>query len=550
MPLNSSWRLRPGYTTSGWTVFTQAPGSKIVYVAQPSNSGGSDSQCGYAPALTSGVCPGESHSPGHSGPHGPKLSFNAGRNATTNNSSDWVLFRCGDTWSTATDPNWSGLEQNLFRTGVSSATPWVMSSYETATSGSARPRFIFSQTPGQAGFQIGSRVAIAHISVETPAPYVLNTTGAIQVLNNSVDSLIEGCYVSGRDVGINFANCGGVARRNVVYYCHSSGILVENPEGVRVEENFIYRMGEYADSIGSGIASHGVYITNENDGTGAIVRDNLISDIKYSALDLRCDNITAEGNVVVRAYACIDVGAALGAATVTTVLQKNLILDGRYPFGTPSAPAYGIRVCQGQSHQILDNIIANTEGVNAGFGIHLLNGSIYPLTGTSVARNIVWNWGGSPLGLFPNTASIVLTSLESNDFQDSKQAVAIAQSFSNDSVTALMFTLSRGNRYWNSLLTPPTSGAFVTTSGNKTLTQWNTLIGDSSPASTSTQVSYPVGGPATASITEYAKYISSGLITNHDDFMRHVRDSYSKATWKPLLTAKAINTWMRGKFGL
>lgn len=571
-PAAPPFQRRPGYANSGWTVFAQAAGAKTIYVAPSSIPGatqeqGSDGQCGFAPSTVdaNGVaytgssssnqganpCPGYAHT-NHGLPHGPKAGFSAGYNLWSNNSSDWLLFRCGGVWSM------SG-ETILGRNGSSASTPTLFSSYETAASGNARPAFWFPQTPTsggqqQAGFQIGaSRIAIAHIEVnKNPAhAYILGTRGCIQTLNGYSNILIEGCYVTGRDIGIDFTQASGVARRNVVYYCHSSGILCFENQGVTFEENFIYRIGEQYYLINSSVSPHGIYVTNEDSSGSYILRDNLLSDVSYSALDARHKDGTVEGNVVVASRVGIELGADHGEVGIDVLAQRNVILDARHPFSGGDGN-YGIRIAQGNGHQVLDNIVANCTGShNAGQGIWFFTPPGYVSQNTTIRSNIVYNWGGNPFVLKTDSgASIATTTLEYNDFQDSRQAQPIGYSHLNDALTTAAFTVSRGNRYWNAGLTPPTSGAFKTGNGtnSKTLTQWNLLIGDSSPASTSGEVTYP--DAANAKIEEYAKKVTSGTITDHDTFMRYVRDNYSRAKWKPNLSAKAINAWMRQRFGL
>jgi len=323
----------------------------------------------------------------------------------------------------------------------------------------------------------------------------------------------------------------------VVHYAHVTGIVVEHAYGVTLEENVIYFIGEILKQQGSGVSPHGIYVTNKT-GTGYTVRNNIISDIGYSALDMRPDFGVAEDNLIARAPAGMDIGAGPEwsfTPDTTVKVSNNVILDGRSPF-LPGVAPYGVRIAQGDGTSLTNNIICNS-GVTAWRGIreHLYEAGQY-CKNLTIKDNIVYNWGGDQVNidvLDPSTVTNLV--LDSNDFQQTMSAPLVA--VDTQTLTAKIDSLS--NRFYS-----PSGAAatwFMVGTTGMTLDQFKAAVGDTS--SVAVQVQYKnADGASTAGY-----HASLGKTATHEAFMAEALKQ-SKDNWRTEYTANAVNTWIRDCF--
>ncbi len=558
MPLNSSWRLRPGYTQSGWTVFTEHADTRKIYVAQ-SSGGGLDTQCGYAPTANPLTCPGESHSPGHSGPHGPKQNLGGNNGAIAllrDGHPDWMLLRRGDTWTGQSFYGW-------FKSGADASNKMVINAYGDPALD--RP---WIKTNNQEALYPGGSGAFSHVafvslhfsdavyngSASGPNCFDFGFRGHSDILLEDLycNNYVTGLVITGNQSGppitdVTVRRCvlvDMIGLHNVAN--HSQGLYAVYTKNVVIEQCLIDNISMDDETI----FEHGMYV-DWNDNENFIARDNIVT--RCAARGIMCrPGGRVTGNLIAQVGTGIELGSEypinFSLPGVSCVCESNVILDAKND-GTNNG-GIGLLFEHIDGGTIRYNVCANTDAANVDqpWAIQFGHAAKPPtqLTKNIVfSGNVVYNWPAYN-GPGPNFDSQVFfwpatfdnVTFAENDIQLS----SIDQSRLIEFPSALSPELtSWGNRFWRSA--GSSSDWFRIDGASKSLAQYKTAVGDppvGKTASASTQVAYPKADKAT--IPEYMAYISQ--TASLQAFIDKAR-AQRKGKWFPVYTAKCVNDYIR-----
>src|SRR5262245_57358154 len=150
----------------GWTVLTPSVDTLTAYV---SSSDGNDADDGLTPATA-------------------KATSSAGKALIRNGMPDWLLLKCGDTWTNQSFGSWN-------KSGRSDTEPIVIGSYGSG----ARP---FVRTGTNDGVDMFTSTPVSHVFVVgihfNPHTYTgTEDCTAFRLLTTLDDILIEDCFIEG-----------------------------------------------------------------------------------------------------------------------------------------------------------------------------------------------------------------------------------------------------------------------------------------------------------------------------------------------------------------
>ena len=485
----------------GWTTFTPSSDTRIIYV---SSSQGNDANDGLSEAT-------------------PKRTIAAGMSLLRNGFPDWLLLKKGDEWHLSGWLGWPPVS------GKNGSEKLLFSSYGSGP----RPRILFPDSSSGLGLTDRSYIAIVDISLEIPPPYT-GLGGAGFSAYGCSDILFEGCYLTG------FGNCvelNGTSnltmRRCVVYYAHNTSVIAATPLNCLFEENIIYNTGEILKLQGSGISPHGFYMSCAPGATSYTIRNNIISDTGYSALDMRPDNGVCDNNLIVRAPVGMDVGGGpcwTNFPDRTISITNNVILDGMHPFNQ-SGGAYAMQISQGSGQLVENNIICNAT-MKPWKGIRFNTEAGQHCKTLTLSHNIIYRWDGDGVSIEASESSLDNLILNSNDFQSLSDNALV--NFLHGGIASK--TSSSSNRFYSALAA--SNYWFLIEGTGKSLAEFKGVVGDT------TSVGSPVQykNPQAATIAGY--HASLGQTASHQAFMAEAVQQ-SKGNWREEYTANAVNTWVR-----
>lgn len=464
-------------TSVGWTTFTQDNGSHTLYVS----------------ASGTGDCT-----------RGSPCSLSTGLNLWRDNSTDWMLFRAGDSW-TFNSPLQMTKGNN---------TPGKYLRIGSWGTGNL-PRLIFNGCSGISG-EVLNKSGLAITDVEIVGDRTANT-GGIRILGWK-NILIEGVYVRSfadniiiqgqgiRSTGIKVRrttsadsnwNGGGPSNK-------SQGIFMASCDGWLIEEcNFLQ------NGILGSIFSHGAYIqggqgTDEDCGPGDFIGNIAFDNASEGVQD------RPGGNHINNLYAKNSYGAYMDQVGIcnwnsiigckdispTLLRGRGLLIVGNYS-GRGNFAGY--------------NKLASGQGNTQGFDLSGMNGSF--------SDGVVYDWHNPtfPEGRgFVSGNSVTLTNCT---------AIQIVPAQGNGQAAAWCFQGGHG-------------------SGNKGF--FNGASNVDNTATLGTRLSVEPADPK-VNFTDYMTSI--GMSGGEDEFMAQVR-LQTHQRWDVRFTAPVYNSWLRNRVGI
>jgi hypothetical protein len=531
---------------NGWTVFTPASDSRIVYVSA------SDGNDATAQTYTSGAAAigNDPFLPG--GQIKPFKTIAAAFKAVRDSSPDWVLLKRGDTLYEAGD----------IKTGRSSTQPFLFSAYGPSNE---RPLL---KTGAQGAIDVcckNSRYfAIVGISFyaqtrDPDSPEFVSDSGSTGFNIYTGDGyatrgvLIEDCmfrFYTGNVIQGPGSLSDIVIRRNVIVdnYCanaHSQGLYTDNVS-LTLEENVFDHNGWYKQSIAGDNAqtggqatmfNHNTYFSASHDVT---FRNNLFlraSSIgnKWTANNgiASATNIVVENNLYVEG----EIGISMGGNVAGPYRFKNIrIADnvmqdiGR---GRPTnrTLGWGLEIQEWDSGSVTGNYFLHNASdiVNNVYALNVNGGA-----GTrhvTIAGNTVFGMKTSGILVnFNDTLSAIVFSGNAVQSQGINAGLMSTTGFNG-----LSFS---GNSYFSAR---PAGQWFNVAGVNTDLAGWTTRSGET--GATGTAVSYPDPGR-----TVEAYHATLGKAATFSAFIAEARKQ-SKTNWRTEYTAAEINDWIRTGFG-
>lgn len=359
-------------------------------------------------------------------------------------SPDWVLFKCGDTW-TNDAPDLNAFIPGGNASGVDQQTPMLVSNYDSnaghnppipdPSSCSARPQFNLDHNYANSCFSGSNFVAFLGIKCYAPGRDPNNST--ISPTFNTTDKnfnqasalffhstgsvLIEDVYMGFFGGGPSFAttfyppwSSPVLFRRNQIVGNYpvgqeNSGLLLStnntsDPANYVLYQNVIDNNGWMAAAgVGASGFNHNVYVPSQNingdpaSAGGPVTLDGNILTNDGSAPALRATGIYIN-NLLMHNPRGLPI---LQPQNFSGQISNNVILDGVTTAAAPGATGIEIQSryineAMNAGHSIVaGNIIANGPGDPNAQGIFFdsAGGAHSGPTGNSVTGNYIYNWG-------------------------------------------------------------------------------------------------------------------------------------------------------------
>lgn len=493
--------------STGWTVFTPSPDSRVVYCS----TSGNDANSGLSPSR-------------------PKQTLLAARNLLRPGMPDWLLLKKGDTWE---DENFGNMEvAGILLRGRSATEPMLISSYGTG----ARPRINTGDTPviDITSFQPFLYCAIVgiHMNADT-YDGVSGGSTAIRVTNASMQYvLVEDCKIENWFRAISFGQATELKiRRNVICDIRRAntqihGIYISSASTVLVEGNYFDNMQFAAPNVLSPAA------TTEEDTSGVSFRDNIFTRCGSDAISMRGGG-TATRNFIYQAGCGIRFG--IHQTLVPSVIQgipasasDNIILD-THGLSTERAGMFFRNILGGT---IQGNIIARCD--DTGGQSFYLHGDGWRVRNLGFHLNVCYGFKGPVRVNGTQSTHVQNVLFDTTQVQEPGNApIFDAQS------DAVCLGFSSGqNEFWG-------AGAETTwfevgaSTGN--LAFYKTKVqGDST--STANQVAY---ADTDRDLADYMAFLGTG--TTIQDFIDACR-AQEREVWNQELEASAILEYFRLAF--
>jgi len=412
----------------------------------------------------------------------------------------------------------------------------------------ARPRLLTGNVTGiftlNAGDTPPSVDNVAILDLEFyPQTYTGNEAIAgVSFLWKSENWLIEGCFISGYQVGVVVESFGGpkkniAIRNNVIVDCYSlvgsvgHGIYASGGDNLLIEGNIIDKNG-WNESVPGAVPTvfrHGAYLHPDMP-RNAIVRGNIISRSSSHGLTLRAGG-TVSDNLFIQNSINVLLGGGSPQYAVGGIefrFTNNVVFDAKN-IDVNNPRGWAIDVNNTRSGLIKGNIFCHNRngtfpssfGFDGALGVGIRNVRIHD--------NIWYNWNGR--GSFTGVGS----QLRNISFVRNVIHMSIdAPVFSQANLAAIAY--ERNTFYSQN----PQNFITVPNIGTLSFTQWQQVCGDTE----SVFEVYPFVDP-TRDIQRYD--IVNGGIGTLDSFFQTAR-TQSKELWNPAYTALAANAWMRQGF--
>lgn len=503
----------------GWSVITPSADSRIVYV---SSSSGDDNNSGLTESA-------------------PKRSLVAGYNALRAGSPDWMLLKRGDVWPSVqyASPSWH-------KSGRSHTEPMVLGSYGTGE----RPLINSSIWDGLP--LTGSPQGIAHLAILDLHLVADGYDGqncaptALPILDDVTDLLVENCkferYFTGvvlQQTAVGHGHPAAISfRRDVIVDCfrvggaHAQGLFASDTDGLLIEECVMDHNGWREDVPGADpdMFRHNMYLTGSNH--NVVVRGCVTARSSNYGIMSRSGGVI-EDNLCLDNPCGITVGddqpgeQDLGG---DAMVRRNVVLGSR-------TLGWGINAVQTHALTIRDNIVAHQmrSNMQSVRGIQITQGH----TDVEVASNIVYDWpsvgdGNASVGMINNATASGTVRIHDNSIVLTTGGFVLGdQNSTNNLPVTAQYS---NNRYYTTNAQP-----FQFNLRN-TFSDWMNWAHDSG-----TQwgaVNYP---DPSRTISSYMQSI--GGSPTLDAFMARARVQ-ERGHWAGQYTAAAVNTYVRGGFGM
>ncbi|MBK7644939.1 MAG: hypothetical protein IPJ19_18165 [Planctomycetes bacterium] len=533
--------VTPGTTSTGWTTFTPSSDSRLVFV---SNSGGNDSNNGLSESA-------------------PKRTIAAGKALMRNGFPDWLLLKCGDTWDEAIG-TWSN-------SGRSMSEPTLISSYGTGDRPFLRTGLETCVVPAY----LTNPNYVSIVGLHFKANLYNGSNGSpsgVNWIRHTDGFLLEDCYIERYSSNViiqEFNETNGNQppnrhtnvriRRNIISECYncvntggssgvsSNGLFVYNCDGILIEENVFDHNGT-VDSIPGAIPiwfRHNGYVCNGN--TGVALRGNIVYGT--DSVMMRCGG-DVENNLYLENYNAVLYGLGIEpeSAGVTGTVRDNVVLDARdYGDGTGGFVAGGLAIDMGNVAQSVvdNNIFAHNVHGSSPRPLQIHDDHNYNsyrvVDNTTISNNIFYDWGGTCIDINTSTGG---QSQQPHNLQFLGNILENTRDNSplvHHTVSASLAGVTGAGNTFNSMAS--TSAWFQVNGANESLTQWKASLAPPDTTSTAAHTNFPDPNRTIAT------YMTSlGGSATMQAFIAQCR-LQSKATWNPMYTADAVNTYIRAGFG-
>ena len=402
-PLEPRLLLSVTMTADGWTDVEPSADSRVIYV---SSSGGSDSNGGLSES-------------------DPVASINKGISLIRPGMPDHLLLKRGDVWTN------EGLGYWNRQGGRSADEPMLISYY--GDPGDPRPLL---QTGGESGMKadgVNDSGSPYHRRIDYIAiiglhffPHTYDGTatdswgmrpGGIRWMAGTQWVLVEDNMFEGYGGNVSFGDGYGqgvynvTVRRNVIVDAWASdpdaldgraqGIYTSDVHNLLIEENFFDHNGwkELYGNTGPDIYSHSMYIQYEN--YDVVVRGNISARASSHGLQLRPGGV-AEGNMFVNDTIALFLGDGDGDGSDNLAID-NVVIHGSRKTLRPDgwARGWGLSMQNINGAEAIRNLILHGE---PGCTSALTN-----LSGVYTEDNVVYDWGYSDPGPFPDSSRTVMS---------------------------------------------------------------------------------------------------------------------------------------------
>jgi len=522
-----------------WTVFTPSADTRIVYVSSSEGNDGND-------GLSEGA---------------PKRTIAAGRALLRSGYPDWILFKCGDTFSEA------GWEIGGYG-GRSAAEPQLWSSYGQG------PRPLITPIPGSGADGIRFNWSPSFVTVSGLHAKAVATGGGsgmsfIASSRPIADIVIEDCFIEGFKDNINIQGNASIQignfsfRRCIVVDAypngtsHAQGPFINYVNGLLIEECLFAHNGwKNADRSDATIFNHNLYISSGNS-PNAVLRGNIIAQASSHGLQLRCGG-TIQDNLFLLNPLSVQLGGGdpnpnTHTNGVTGTISNNVILQG-VDINSSNPRGLGI-LCLNIGYAgaaIEGNIVANTDVASDVNSLALMmqvdNNSYGQGVGYNnvmVTQNIFYNWRGGVLLSGPSTtppSPSTFNSVAGNVFAGNDVDVPAASGSGRPAMTLIFASQVsqisfQGNRYSSSL---PEAQRLRYNNAAVGLSAWSSSTGDTGSFLQSRSYVDP-----TRSIAGYNA--AFGRAATAEAFLAEAR-LQRRGYWRPEYTAAAANAYIREGF--
>lgn len=528
-PLENRRLLSVSIDQQGWTNLTPSADTRIVYV---SSSGGSDSNDGLSS-------------------DSPVKTVARGRSMLRNNSPDWLLLKRGDVW----------FERYGFLnvSGRSEQEPILISAYGIGDRPLLNTRtdnaITTNVTPVKNVAIIGIRF---NSNTNDPAsPDFTNTSAGYGFYGVAPVSnlLIEDSLFEHYGTNLLFQNTQGAVsnisvRRNVVVDSsggRSQGTYVNGVDGILFEENLFDHNGWSEENSGdpATIYNHNLYMSARN--SGVVIRGNIFANASSHGLQARAGGIVENNLFLKNAIGLVfGNGSSFTSGGVEGRVSNNVFMEGRDINGSPRGYAVEVGNTKPGAGTTLDGNLFAHDGQRSKFAAIKLSMGNAPsnlpdavgLNDLTVRDNIVYDWfqalttdasyvpGGSGFRALNGLA------IRNNDFQQTVSPRLLVHGNPYDDTVESW----DDNYYWDD---SPSSGWFSVATVTKSFDQWQDGI---EPDANRTQRKYR--DPA-RTIGTYNR--SLGGDATLDAFLADARNQ-SRQSWRPQMTADAVNDYMREGF--
>lgn len=489
---------------TGWTALTPSHDTRTVYVS----TSGNDGNTGLSPSQ-------------------PLRTLGAGYAKLRSGYPDWLLLKCGDTWTDA----------RFFwdKRGRSAAEPMLLGSYGDG------PRPVLLTGAGSAFTSAMCNLAIVGLHM-TPGPGI-TVSDAVQPLGIVMvtgagpmgDVLIEDCRIEGFFKGIVVDWFQGArpfnyrVRRSVIADCYSTGQLhpvgayFAGVSGLLIEECLFDHNGWRQDIPGANpaIFRRNLYVQDNCD--SVVLRANIFARSSAEGFQLRSGGVV-EDNL------CLRNGVSSIFIAGAGLVRNNIVLDSR-DLDAANPRGTGIDASQLTSGSVSGNIVAYRSSPAIAYGLlGIACASQASIGAVGCHDNLVYNWEVGP------NAGCAYVVGPTVSFTRNKAVQPLGGTILD--CWLLPPALARNNSYWS----PSPSPFFLdATAQSLSWTQWQSWSGEAESAFSNSFI--PAVPPT---IQSYAA--SLGAPASLEAFV-HICRLQSRQSWRNDLTARAVGAYFRAGFG-
>lgn len=504
----------------GWTVFTPASDTRIIYV---SSTDGNDTNDGLSPAR-------------------PKRTIWAGYELMREGFPDWLLLKRGD--------QFDNQMVYTFKSGRSASQRQLVATYGPSTQ---RPLVRSGLTDGGGRMGQGRTDNLAIVGIafvphlrtgQTPE----EPTG-FRWLDNGRNILLEDLQFQGYKDNISVQGFNGIVENFVIRRCqfldawarggHSQGIYASKVNGLTFDQCLFDRNGWWPGVAEPTIFNHNIYV--QVDCANVTMRETISARGSSHGAQIRPGGEVRNNLFIENAISLlIGTGGVAGGGTDPTLpvvanAQHNVILAGRN-ISSALPRGFGMDVMFTSSGTISHNLIKDIGSGTAPSAIRLDGNQGAGNRNLTISHNVIHNWGG-PVSFVGGSSKLAGITFADNRIDSSNANVPLV-SLSDAANTAAI--TARNNRYWAP--NAPAPSLFRLGSNGQSFDQWRTALGET--GSEQAAITAPNLGVSIANFNQAA-----GFTGGADELLSRMR-LQSRMSWDARLTASSVNRYFRNGMGI